>query len=749
MEKTFEKTLIEISNKSFGKGIDALNEMELYSVLGQFINEKCLNHEKTNEDRKTAAYFSAEFLIGTLLRSNLLNLGITELTEKTLNDFGRNLSELDMVEDYAFGNGGLGRLAACFLDSAASNEIPLDGYGIRYKYGLFKQSFDKNGEQVHSKDNWQISGDPFAMRVDNERVKVSFLDYSVYAVPYDYFVIGYKFKSVNRLRLYEAESCECDKEKADELFSYLYPDDTTYEGKRLRLRQQYFFTSASIQNIINRLGIDKIEERIKIQLNDTHPVIAIAEFVRLCMLRGITIENALDKAGKIFAYTNHTVMPEALEKWDCELFKSILPDVFAIIEQINSRLMMLLADKSEELKKRCAIIEGEKVHMANLACFVCSDINGVAKIHSDIIAKSTLSQWYSLFPSRFSNKTNGISQRRWLALANPDLYEFLCKLCDSDLCVEIGKIERLASFKDDIQVLEKIKAIRYNNKKKLCEYVRKTSGIELNSESVFFVHVKRVHEYKRQLLCAFLIVYLYNALKKGDIRDLPPMTFIFAGKAAQSYEMAKKIIKFINKIADKINTDDEMKDKLQVVFLENYNVSLAEKIIPAADISLQISQAGTEASGTGNMKLMMNGAVTLGTYDGANIEITQFASKGNNYIFGLDETAVNALKKEYEPKKFYEGNKDLKTVVDALIDGSFGKTEEFIDIYDSLLSGSNPDRFMVLADFMSFCETVLLALKDYEHTNCFFKKAVMNIASSAFFSSDRTVNEYAENIWFS
>ena len=749
MEKPFEKALEELAESRYSKNLSDLSKKELYHILGEYINERCKNHEKDNSGRKTAAYFSAEFLIGTLLRSNLMNLGITDLTEKALNDVGRSLSELDDIEDYAFGNGGLGRLAACFLDSAASLDIPLDGYGIRYKYGLFRQSFDKEGEQIHNKDNWNRDGDPFSMRMDNEKIKVSFSDYSVYAIPYDYFVIGYNFKCVNRLRLYEAENCECDKQKADELFEYLYPDDSTYEGKRLRLRQQYFFTSAALQNIINKLGFEKIEEKIKIQLNDTHPVIAIAEFIRLAMLKGIDFDKALNKASMVFAYTNHTVMPEALEKWDCELFRSILPDVLGVIERINQRLMEKIRGKSEAFKRECAIIEGEKVHMANLACFVCSDINGVAKIHSDIIAKNTLSQWYDIFPSKFSNKTNGISQRRWLALANPKLYNFLCSLCATDLCEDIGKIERLSSFRDDIQVLERIKCIRRENKQKLCEYIFKKQGVELDADSVFLVHIKRVHEYKRQLLCAFLVIYLYKGLKRGFIKDIPPITFIFGGKAAASYEMAKRIIKFINKVSCVINNDPEVNEKLKVVFVENYNVSYAEKIIPAADISLQISQAGTEASGTGNMKLMMNGALTLGTYDGANIEIVELASRGNNYIFGLEEAAVNSLKKEYNPRKFYDSNKDIKMVVDTLIDGSFGIPDEFRDVYNSLLCDNNPDRFMVLADFMSFCETALIAIKDYEDTHCFFKKAVENISSSAFFSSDRTISEYAENIWFS
>ncbi len=748
MEKPFEQALLDLSEEKYGKAMKDLSHDELYGVLADYINGKCLCHEKNDEGRKTAAYFSAEFLIGRLLQSNLFNLGITDLTEKSLADAGRSLRELEDIEDYAFGNGGLGRLAACFLDSAASNEIPLDGYSIRYKYGLFRQSFDKDGEQIHHKDDWQKNTDPFGMPMKDERVKVTFADYSVYAVPYDYFIIGYSFKSVRRLRLYEAEAIECDESKATELYEYLYPDDSTYEGKKLRLRQQYFFTSAALQNIINKLGIENIEDKIKIQLNDTHPVIAIPEFIRLAMKKGLSFDAALGKAKKLFAYTNHTVMPEALEQWERELMRSILPDILAVIEMINARLMKAIERKDEAFKRRCAILINERVYMANLACFVCSDINGVAAIHSNIIAKSTLSQWHELYPDKFSNKTNGITQRRWLGLCNGELYNLVCGLCGGDVCLDIGIIDRLAHFSDDVEVLEKIKAIRQKNKEELCDYILKKQGVTVNPESVFFVHIKRVHEYKRQLLTALLICWLYKGLKSGKVSDIPPMTFIFAGKAAQSYKAAKRIIKFINKLSYKINSDGDIGDKLKVVFLENYNVSLAEKIIPAADISMQVSLAGTEASGTGNMKLMMNGALTLGTYDGANIEIVEHASRGNNYIFGLDENAVNTMKKVYEPRKLYDTGKDIKLAVDCLIDGTVCEKDEFRDIFDSLFAGSEPDKYMVLADLMALCEATLTAVKDYEDTHCFFKKALLNIASSAFFSSDRTVGEYADEIWF-
>jgi starch phosphorylase len=672
----------------------------------------------------------------------------TDFVEKALLDNGHSLSEFEDLEDYAFGNGGLGRLAACFLDSAASCEIPLDGFGIRYKYGLFRQSFSSDGEQIETPDDWQKYRDAFAIKREGESVYVEFADYTVKAIPFDYNIIGYNFKSINNLRLYECKAVTCHERDAERIFEYLYPDDSNYEGKKLRLRQQYFLVSASLQNIVNRYGIDELENKIRIQLNDTHPVLAVAELINICIKHNIGFDEALLKCNKIFSYTNHTVMPEALEEWDCELMRETIPQIYGIIEKINDMVLFQMSNHKDISFDDCAIIKDSKVKMANLACYVCAHINGVAGIHTEILKKETLSQWYKIYPEKFTNKTNGITQRRWLGLCNKELTDFLSELCNCDIIDEIDSINKLKIFKDDKNVLKKINEIKQLKKKNFCDYIRNEFEIELNPESVFLSHIKRIHEYKRQLMAIFGVVYLYRKIKKGELCDLPEMTFIFAGKAAGSYKIAKSIIKYINCVSKIINSDPDVKNKLNVIFLPNYNVTLAEKIIPATDISLQISLAGTEASGTGNMKFMMNGAVTLGTYDGANIEICQKAGEENNYIFGLRENEVRELKGKYSPKTIYESDPEIKEIVDTLVNGRFADKYEFKDIYDSLINDRDPDKYMVLADLKSFIKTVKLAVADSKRNEEFNQKRLINIAESAYFSSDRTIREYAEDIWF-
>ncbi|MGN0487606.1 MAG: glycogen/starch/alpha-glucan family phosphorylase [Acutalibacteraceae bacterium] len=748
MNKPLEERLINYSRDLYGKSMESLDKRELYSVLAAYINEKCDAHKRNDRPGKRVAYFSAEFLIGTLLRSNLYNMNITDLVSLALRDTGHDLDELRDIDDYAFGNGGLGRLAACFLDSAASCDMPLDGYGIRYQYGLFRQSFSKHGEQLEEKDDWARElGDPFAIKKEEESVTVHYADFSVKAVPYDYHIIGYKFKTINTLRLYQSEADGEKNEKAFEISDRLYPDDSTREGKILRLRQEYFFTSAALQNIMDRYAFDSIEDQIKIQLNDTHPVIAIPEFINQAVKRDHGFDEAFNKCKKIFAYTNHTVMPEALEEWDEDIFAEILPQIYGIIKKINDMLIFEASETEEASYEKCKIISRGKIKMANLACYVCSHINGVAKIHSDIIAAVTLNQWYRLYPDKFTNVTNGITQRRWLGLSNPRLTSFLSRLCGCDIVENIEKIERLKAFENDAEVLKQLREIKTENKKDLCEYIRRRENISLDPESVFLVQIKRIHEYKRQLMAAFLCVHLYRMLKNGEGEELPKMTVIFGGKAAPGYKLAKSIIRYINTVAKAINSDPETQEKLKVVFVENYNVSYGEKIIPAADISLQISLAGTEASGTGNMKFMMNGAVTLGTYDGANIEIAERAGEENCYIFGMREKEVEERKGSYDPEKLCRENPLLLELAQSLIDGSFGEKNEFEDIYASLFCGTQADRFMVMADLSSFIDTALLAIKD-SRSEEFLKKALVNIASSAFFSSDRSVREYGEKIWF-
>ncbi len=747
MYKQFEEKLTEISYDKFGKSIKELDKEELYSVLGKLINEKCDFHRKEPEG-KQAAYFSIEYLIGKLLYSNLYNMKNTDCVEKVLKDNGHSLSELEDIDDYAFGNGGLGRLAACFLDSAASSEIPLDGYGIRYKNGLFRQSFASDGSQLEDADNWQKINDAFAIKREDEVVNVEYSDYTVKAIPFDYNIIGYNFKRINTLRLYEARKGSCSESEAEKIYEHLYPDDSTIEGKKLRLRQQYFLVSASLQNIVGKYGLEGLEDKIKIQLNDTHPILAIPELINICIKQNMEFDNALLKCQKIFAYTNHTVMPEALEVWDSELLREIIPQVYGIIEKINDLLLFQLSNNKEVSFEDCAIVIDGKVRMANLACYVCSHINGVAGIHTEIIKKDTLSQWNRLYPEKFNNKTNGITQRRWLGLCNKPLNNFLSKLCGCDIIEQTENIKRLEMFKNDSEVLKALYDIKLRNKITLCQYLKKNYNIRINENSVFVVQIKRIHEYKRQLMAAFGVVHLYLKMKKGEYRHLPDVTFIFSGKAASGYGIAKSIIKYINSISKVINGDYDIGDRLKVVFVPNYNVSVAEKIIPAADISLQISLAGTEASGTGNMKLMMNGAVTLGTYDGANIEICEKAGEENNYIFGLREYEVNTLKGEYDPEKIYNDDPEIRAVVDTLVSGKFGERYGFKDIYDSLINGENPDRYMVLADLKAYIQCLEKALGDYKQTELFSAKCLMNIANSSYFSSDRTVREYAEDIWF-
>lgn len=739
-----------------------LSVRELYDVTASAANALARKFEFRHERSKRAAYFSAEFLIGSLLKSNLQNLGVLDEAKTLFEKNGRSFEEFSFVPDYAFGNGGLGRLAACFLESGATVKINLDGYGIRYNYGLFRQKIEDSMQSEYP-DDWETFPDFFGVKKAEEKVEINFSDMTVYAVAYDYFVPGYKNEKVNRLRLYDCESEEkvsfkafenCDTAKAFEkennakaITAFLYPNDSTEEGKKLRLRQQYFFTSAALQNILSEIYDEKhfedLPNRIAIQLNDTHPTVAIAEFIRLIMKKGKSFDFAFSAAQRIFSYTNHTVMSEALEKWDAKMFAALLPEVYDVIEKLNLKLIADLKKKTERLED-CLIVKDGLVHMANLACYVCLHINGVAKIHSDIIAKNTLSQWHELFPSRFSNKTNGITERRWLALANEELYNYVCSLVKVDVAIDVEAIEKLRAFENDEKVLEKLFEIRQRNKEKLCEYIRKNDGISLEKESVFFVQIKRIHEYKRQLLGALCCLYLYEKLKRGELSSLPKISFVFAGKAASGYKEAKLSIEFIVRLSKIINADNSIEGRLKVAFVSDYNVSKAEKLIPAADYSLQLSLAGTEASGTGNMKFMLNGAPTVGTFDGANIEIVNLAGEENNYIFGLREEEVSRAKEFYDPKEIYESSDVVKETIDFLSEEPFCSEECFSKVQKLLLEN---DRYMVLADFESFVQTVVAAAENYKDKKAYFKKSLINTASSAFFSSDRTVKEYAKEIW--
>ncbi|MDD6021228.1 MAG: glycogen/starch/alpha-glucan phosphorylase [Oscillospiraceae bacterium] len=750
---------------NFNKDIKSAAPTELYNSIGKAFNAVCSDFPQ-NEDEKRACYFSAEFLIGKLTKSNLFNLGLLEKTEKMLAEQGRSLNEFEDFDDLALGNGGLGRLAACFLDSAASIDIPLDGYGIRYRYGYFKQTI-VNDEQKEEADDWLKFTDAFGLRKDDDAVEVTFRNEKIRAVPYIYYIPGYENNRMNKLCLFQAEALNdfeyeiFDRGDWQDAFSpmvsamtisaNLYPNDNSEAGKILRLKQQYFFTSAALQLILKRhidsgKSIHALPDSVVIQLNDTHPTIAIPELIRLIINLGESFDTAFEIAGKVFAYTNHTVLAEALEKWDEKLFLKVVPDVYEIIKMIDERLrfeLKMLNLKPDEY----LIIKDGAVHMANLACYVAFSVNGVAKIHTDIIKSDTLNQWYQLYPKKFNNKTNGVTQRRWLALSDPELTALISKLI-SESCVDnFNDIKKLEAYADDEAVLDKLFEIRYENKKRLCNYIYKTEHIRLDPDFLFCTQVKRLHEYKRQLMNILSVIHIYLSLKSGELKKINPTVFIIGAKAAPGYKIAKRIIEFINVVARKINADEQTNSMLRVVFVSNYNVSCAEKIIPATDISEQISLAGKEASGTSNMKFMMNGAVTLGTYDGANIEIVQKAGEENNYIFGLRENEVREQSKVYDPLSEYESNKYVKRAVDTLTNATFldENEEPFNDIFNSLI---DEDRYMVLKDLPDYIEKKLKAISDYSDRRSFFRKALINIANSSDFSSDRTVREYADDIWF-
>ena len=610
---------------------------ELHTALGNAVMEYAAeNWEKSRNahlQSRRACYFSMEFLVGRAVFNNILCLGLYDDVQAVFSEMGKNLSDLEEIEDAALGNGGLGRLAACFLDSAASLDLPLDGYGIRYKYGLFKQGIE-DGFQTETADNWTKYGDPWSVRNEDDAVEVKFNGQTVKAVPYDMPIFGCKTKHISTLRLWQSEAinefdfalfnqqkyteASLEKNSAEDISRVLYPNDDTREGKKLRLKQQYFFCSASLQDItkkhLERFGtLENIADSITIQLNDTHPVISIPEFIRIMMNNGMNFEKAFSIAVKVFNYTNHTVMPEALEKWDCGLVEELLPEVYAIILQINEKLIAQMYEKGktpEEIAK-IKIVRNGLVNMADMAVYCSSYVNGVAEIHTEILKDTVLADWYKIYPERFQNKTNGITQRRWLALCNRPLSAFITELLgNDDWMTNLDKLKELEKYADDEKIINRFINIKKENKVQLADYIFKKEGIKLDPDFVFDIQIKRLHEYKRQLLNAFSILYIYFGIKSGEIKNMHPTAFIFGAKSAPGYRRAKGIIKYINEIAKLIDNDEEVSKYMKVVFVSNYNVSYAEKLIPAADISEQISTAGTEASGTGNMKLMLNGAVT-------------------------------------------------------------------------------------------------------------------------------------------
>ena len=775
---------LELTAQSmYCKKVEELTPSELHLSLGKAVmGEIAPNWAKSkakHDSQRRAYYFSAEFLMGRMMYNNLYCLGILEDVTKMLKKKGVDINVFEEIDDAALGNGGLGRLAACYLDSAATQEVPLDGYGIRYKYGLFKQLI-KDGYQVEVADNWQRFEDPWCLRKEDEAVTVSFKGQTVKAVPYDMAVIGCKTDNINTLRLWQAEAINefdftafnntqydaavKEKNDAENISKVLYPNDNQYEGKVLRLKQQYFFCSASLQDIMRRYkakhgnDFSFFAQENAIQLNDTHPVSCVPELVRLLQNEGMGFDEAFEIARKTCSYTNHTVLSEALEKWSADLMTQVIPEIYDIICLIANKCQEELMAKGvpNEIRAKMRIIDGNAVHMARLATYAGTYVNGVAQLHTEILKRDLLKEWYQIYPERFLNKTNGITQRRWLGLCNPELSELITEKVGSDeWLIDLDKLSVLNDCLD-ARTINKFNKIKAKKKVQLAEYIKKMDGFDINPDTIFDVQVKRLHEYKRQLLNAFSIMAIYFRIKEGKLPNWTPTTFIFGAKAAPGYARAKAIIKYITQIANLVNNDPDTKDLLQVYFISNYNVSYAEKIVVAADISEQTSTAGLEASGTGNMKFMLNGAVTLGTWDGANIEIAECAGVENEYIFGARVEDIDRIKREgYNPQALIDANPELQRVVNTLCDGTFsddGATGpgSFRELYHALTRGTHwhdPDHYFLMLDLPGYIETKIRANADYADRKEFGKKCLLNVANAGKFSSDRAILEYADEIW--
>ncbi len=764
----------------YGREIEELGSKEKFEVLSKAIMEEIVPRWRESEhkfqDKKKAYYLSAEFLMGRALSNNLINLQQLEEIKSLLDDMGIDYNNLEEAEnDAGLGNGGLGRLAACFLDSAATLDYSLTGYGIRYNYGIFEQKFIQ-GFQVEEGDDWLKGGDPWSIRRADEKVTVEYHKQTVYAVPYDMPIVGFGGQTINTLRLWQSEAINefdfsafnqqkydksvKEKNDAENISKVLYPNDSLEKGKILRLKQQYFFVSASLQDMIREYK--KTHENFKdfaklhaVQLNDTHPAVAIPELIRLLGLEGVSFKKAFAIGVKTFGYTNHTILQEALEQWSVKLYKKILPDVYKIIVKIDNMFRKELVNKgfSSSQIENFEIIHAGNIKMAWLSIYGTHSTNGVAQLHTEILKNIELKEWYNLFPERFNNKTNGITQRRWLLQSNPELSDFITELLGNrNWITNLEDLENLKKLAQDDDIIRRFIEIKKLKKNELATYIKEKEGIILDENSIFDIQIKRLHEYKRQLLNAFHILYLYQRLKSDKSFDIEPRTFIFGAKAAPGYVRAKAIIKFINEIALIINNDEEIAGKIKVVFVENYGVSYAQKLFPAADISEQISTAGKEASGTGNMKFMLNGANTIGTYDGANVEIVEEAGVENNYIFGLTVEKIEELEDRYFPLVELKQNEALKNVVDTLIDGSFCEEtmEDFKEIYNSLTIGTSwhaADNYYIIHDFNGYVAAQERVNEDFKHPLEFYRKAFINMASAGKFSSDRTIKEYAEDIW--
>ena len=765
---------------NFGKTIQEASNLEKYHALSETIMSKISsdwnNTRRAYSQKKQAYYFSAEFLVGRSLHNNLVNLLLDDDVKDCLDEMGITLVELEeQEEDAALGNGGLGRLAACFMESAATMNLPLMGYGVRYSEGILKQCIE-NGFQVEYGDNWTKNGDPWSLRKESESQIVEFKDMKVRAIPYDMPIIGYETNNINTLRLWQSEaivdfdfqkfnafkydeSVEA-KNRAEDITRVLYPNDEQRVGKVLRLRQQYFFSSASIKDIIAKHlelygNLENFEHVTKIQLNDTHPVIAISELIRILVDEyDYDFLKAMVIAKNVFSYTNHTILQEALEKWDEDIVEDTNPRNLEIIKEIETYLLLELKEinASREDIDEMRILKDGKVRMANLGIYLSHTVNGVAQLHTNILKENVLNSWFRHYPKKFQNKTNGITPRRWLVMSNPELSNFITELLGHDQWItDLPRLKELEQFINDEDVLKRLLDIKAIKKQQLADYIFDHEGIRINPNSIFDIQVKRIHEYKRQLMNALHIVYLYQRLKENPNLDILPRTFIFGGKSAPGYFRAKAIIKFINEIARVVNNDLEIKDKIKVVFVQNYRVSYAEKIFPAADVSEQISTAGKEASGTGNMKFMLNATPTIGTYDGANVEIVEEAGFENNFIFGARVEELNRIKSSYSPMEIYLNDREIRDAVDTLMNGKFKDDDTFmlLDIFNGLLreNGSRSDRYFVLKDLRNYIDAQNEVDRVYRDRKEWAKKCLYNLANSGKFSSDRTIGDYAEEIW--
>ena len=802
-KEAFKKDVVYNVKSLYRKTIDEATPQQIYQAVSLAIKDMIIDRwiathkEYDKKDAKIVYYMSMEFLTGRFLGNNIINLCESKDVADALKELGFDLNAIeDQERDPALGNGGLGRLAACFLDSLATLGYPAYGCGIRYRYGMFKQQI-RDGYQIEVPDEWLKHGYPFEIRRAEYATEVKFGGYvdtvwdgtknnfvqkgyqSVMAIPYDIPIVGYGNNVVNSLRIWDAQPvntfnlADFDKgnyQKAVEqenlaktIVEVLYPNDNHYAGKELRLKQQYFFISASVQRAVakykeNHDDMKKFYEKATFQLNDTHPTVAVAELMRILIdEEGLTWDEAWEVTTKTCAYTNHTIMAEALEKWPIELFSRLLPRIYQIVEEINRRFIDQIKkaypDNQEKIKKMAIVYDGQ-VHMAHLAIAGSFSVNGVAGLHTEILKKRELRDFYEMMPEKFNNKTNGITQRRFLLHGNPQLAAWVTDKIGSEWITDLAQLSKLKVFIDDEKAQQEFMNIKYQNKLRLAEYIKEHNGVEINPRSIYDVQVKRLHEYKRQLMNILHVMYLYNQLKDNPNMDMVPRTFIFGAKAAAGYKRAKLTIKLINAVADVINNDKSIGGKIKVVFIEDYRVSNAEMIFAAADVSEQISTASKEASGTGNMKFMLNGALTIGTMDGANVEMYEEVGADNIFIFGMsaDEVINHEKYRDYNPMDIYNNDHDIRKVLNQLVDGtySYGDRELFRELYNSLLSnigGQVADRYFTLADFRAYANAHKKVEEYYKDTENWAKSAILNVAHVGKFSSDRTIQEYVDDIW--